>query len=111
MTIIIAVIAVLAVAHLAGGARTHRRHYRQHGMHPNLYYTYAVIWPGHLGGPDRYADSPCAPARAGSPLFPALAGSPPRCPSRHGARSRSDLTPPDCATGCANPQGAGGSTG
>jgi hypothetical protein len=25
---------------LLGGAHSHRRHYRQHGVHPNLYYTY-----------------------------------------------------------------------
>ncbi len=38
LIVIVAVIAVLV--HLAGGARSHRRHYKQHGMHPNLYYTY-----------------------------------------------------------------------
>ena len=45
--IVIAAI-VLAVAHLAGGARGHRRHYRQHGMHPNLYYTYGRGWWGSV---------------------------------------------------------------
>ena len=40
MTIVIIIAAVLVVAHLAGGVHSHRRHYRQHGLHPNLYYTY-----------------------------------------------------------------------
>jgi hypothetical protein len=50
--IIIAVVVVLVLAHLAGGARSHRRHYRQHGLHPNLYYTYGRGWYGsiRLGG-------------------------------------------------------------
>jgi hypothetical protein len=54
--IIVIVVAALLI-HLAGGARSHRRHYRQHGLHPNLYYTYgrgfygSVRLPGgwHLG--------------------------------------------------------------
>ena len=48
--LIIAVIAVIALvaAHLAGGARAHRSHYRQHGMHPNLYYTYGRGWYGSV---------------------------------------------------------------
>ena len=40
MHLFIAVLVVGLLIHLAGGARSHRRHYRQHGMHPNLYYTY-----------------------------------------------------------------------
>jgi len=37
---------------IIGGAHAHRRHYRQHGMHPNLYYTYGRGWYGsiRLGG-------------------------------------------------------------
>ncbi len=44
--------AVLLALHLAGGARAHRRHYRQHGLHPNLYWTYGRGWYGsvRLGG-------------------------------------------------------------
>jgi hypothetical protein len=37
---VIFTVAALFVLHLLGGARAHRRHYRQHGLHPNLYYTY-----------------------------------------------------------------------
>ncbi len=48
MTIVIIVIAALLVLHVAGGARTHRRHYRQHGLHPNLYYTYGRDWHGSI---------------------------------------------------------------
>jgi len=41
MVTLIVVIAVIALlAHLLGGAHAHRRHYKQHGVHPNLYYTY-----------------------------------------------------------------------
>ena len=36
----ITLIIVGAVLWLLGGAHAHRRHYRQHGVHPNLYYTY-----------------------------------------------------------------------
>jgi hypothetical protein len=52
MTALIVIIAALFLLHLAGGARSHRRHYRQHGMHPNLYYTYGRGWYGsvRLGG-------------------------------------------------------------
>jgi hypothetical protein len=39
-TFIILGIIGLVVLHLLGGAHAHRRHYRQHGVHPNLYYTY-----------------------------------------------------------------------
>ncbi len=39
--VIVIIAAVFAVVHLLGGAHGHRRHYRQHGMHPNLYYTYS----------------------------------------------------------------------
>ena len=44
------VIAVIigVLVHLAGGARSHRRHYRQHGMHPNLYWTYGRGWYGSI---------------------------------------------------------------
>jgi hypothetical protein len=28
------------VLHLAGGGVSHRRYYREHGLHPDLYYTY-----------------------------------------------------------------------
>ena len=45
--IVLAVIVALGV-HLAGGARSHRRHYRQHGMRPNLYYTYGRGWYGSV---------------------------------------------------------------
>lgn len=48
MTIAIIVIIALAVVHLAGGARAHRRHYRQHGLRPNLYYTYGRGWYGSV---------------------------------------------------------------
>jgi hypothetical protein len=40
MTWIIVGVIVFAVLHLLGGAHAHRRHYRQHGLHPNLYWTY-----------------------------------------------------------------------
>jgi hypothetical protein len=40
ITAIIVIGAILVAAHLLGGAHSHRRHYRQHGVHPNLYYTY-----------------------------------------------------------------------
>lgn len=33
---------------LLGGARRHRKHYRQHGVHPNLYYTYGRGWYGSI---------------------------------------------------------------
>jgi hypothetical protein len=45
---IIAVVVILVLAHLAGGGRAHRRHYREHGMHPNLYYTYGRGWYGSV---------------------------------------------------------------
>jgi hypothetical protein len=49
MTAFIVIFIVIAVlAHLAGGARAHRQHYRQHGMHPNLYYTYGRGWYGSV---------------------------------------------------------------
>ena len=44
VTVIAIAIVVLVLAHLAGGARSHRRHYQQHGVHPNLYYTYGRGW-------------------------------------------------------------------
>jgi hypothetical protein len=49
--IIVAVVVYLAF-HLGAGARQHRRHYREHGVHPNLYYTYGRGWYGSikLGG-------------------------------------------------------------
>ena len=52
MTIVVIIAVVLIVLHLAGGARSHRRHYRQHGMRPNLYYTYGRGWYGsvRIGG-------------------------------------------------------------
>ena len=40
MEALIIIGAVLFVLHLLGGAHAHRRHYRQHGLHPNLYWTY-----------------------------------------------------------------------
>jgi hypothetical protein len=46
--IAVLVIVVLVLTHLAGGARSHRRHYRQHGVHPNLYYTYGRGWYGSI---------------------------------------------------------------
>lgn len=45
---IIIVVIVAVLAHLAGGARSHRRHYQQHGMHPNLYWTYGRGWYGSV---------------------------------------------------------------
>jgi hypothetical protein len=51
MTIVIILIVALLLLHLAGGARAHRRHYRQHGVHPNLYYTYGRGWYGSSGCP------------------------------------------------------------
>lgn len=48
MLIIALVVIALVAAHLAGGARSHRRHYQQHGMHPNLYYTYGRGWYGSV---------------------------------------------------------------
>ena len=52
MIIVILIVIALVVLHLAGGARSHRRHYRQHGMRPNLYYTYGRGWYGsvRIGG-------------------------------------------------------------
>jgi hypothetical protein len=47
-TIIVLVLIVFAVTHLAGGARAHRRHYRQHGVHPNVYWTYGRGWYGSI---------------------------------------------------------------
>ncbi len=46
--VIVIIAAVFAVVHLLGGAHGHRRHYRQHGMHPNLYYTYGRGWYGSI---------------------------------------------------------------
>ena len=40
MEVILIIVAILVAVHLLGGAHAHRRHYRQHGMHPNLYWTY-----------------------------------------------------------------------
>ena len=40
MELFIGIVVVLFVLHLLGGARHHRRHYKQHGLHPNLYWTY-----------------------------------------------------------------------
>ena len=48
MHLFIAVLVVGLLIHLAGGARSHRRHYRQHGMHPNLYYTYGRGFYGSI---------------------------------------------------------------
>jgi len=47
---IVMVIVIIAglLLHLAGGARAHRRHYQQHGVHPNLYYTYGRGWYGSV---------------------------------------------------------------
>lgn len=52
MELAVIIVVVLVIVHLAGGARQHRRHYRQHGVHPNLYYTYGRGWYGsvRLGG-------------------------------------------------------------
>ena len=47
-TFIILGIIGLVVLHLLGGAHAHRRHYRQHGVHPNLYYTYGRGWYGSV---------------------------------------------------------------
>jgi hypothetical protein len=49
--IIAIVVIVFVLTHLAGGARSHRRHYRQHGVHPNLYYTYGRGWYGSIRTP------------------------------------------------------------
>ena len=46
--VVIIVVAALVLLHLAGGGRAHRRHYQQHGMHPNLYYTYGRGWYGSV---------------------------------------------------------------
>ena len=51
MIAIVVIAAVLLAAHLLGGARSHRRHYRQHGLHPNLYYTYGRGWYGSIRVP------------------------------------------------------------
>jgi hypothetical protein len=40
MTVVVIIVVAAVVLHLLGGAHAHRRHYRQHGLHPNLYYTY-----------------------------------------------------------------------
>ena len=48
MHLAIAIIVGLVVLHLLGGAHHHRRHYRQHGVHPNLYYTYGRGWWGSI---------------------------------------------------------------
>jgi hypothetical protein len=48
MSILIVLAVVALVVHLAGGARRHRRHYQQHGLHPNLYYTYGRGWYGSI---------------------------------------------------------------
>jgi hypothetical protein len=48
MTVIGLMISSVVVLHLLGGARSHRRHYRQHGLHPNLYYTYGRGWYGSV---------------------------------------------------------------
>jgi hypothetical protein len=52
VTWVFVIVAALFVLHLAGGVFHHRRHYRQHGLHPNLYYTYGRGWYGsiRLGG-------------------------------------------------------------
>ena len=34
------IVIAAVVLWLLGGAHSHRRHYRQHGVHPNLYWTY-----------------------------------------------------------------------
>jgi hypothetical protein len=44
--IIAIVVIVFILTHLAGGARSHRRHYNEHGLHPNLFYTYGRGWYG-----------------------------------------------------------------
>jgi hypothetical protein len=46
--IVFVIVAALVVLHLLGGTRSHRRHYRQHGLHPNLYYTYGRGWYGSI---------------------------------------------------------------
>jgi hypothetical protein len=46
--VIALIIIGLAVFWLLGGAHAHRRHYRQHGVHPNLYYTYGRGWYGSI---------------------------------------------------------------
>ena len=48
MTAVVLIVAALFALHLLGGARSHRRHYRQHGIHPNLYYTYGRGWYGSI---------------------------------------------------------------
>jgi hypothetical protein len=48
IAVIIAIAVILLAVHLGGGARSHRRHYRQHGVHPNLYYTYGRGWYGSI---------------------------------------------------------------
>jgi hypothetical protein len=48
LALIIVIAVILLAAHLAGGARSHRQHYRQHGVHPNLYYTYGRGWYGSI---------------------------------------------------------------
>lgn len=46
---IIAIVAIVFIlTHLAGGARSHRRHYNEHGLHPNLFYTYGRGWYGSV---------------------------------------------------------------
>lgn len=46
--VVVIVVAALVLLHLAGGGRTHHRHYQQHGMHPNLYFTYGRGWYGSV---------------------------------------------------------------
>ncbi len=46
--VIVVVGFILLFLHLLGGARSHRRHYRQHGLHPNLYWTYGRGWYGSI---------------------------------------------------------------
>lgn len=51
MSVVIVIVVILFVVHLLGGAHHHRRHYRQHGLHPNLMYTYGRGWWGSVRVP------------------------------------------------------------
>jgi hypothetical protein len=46
--LIIGVIILAVILHLLGGLFHHRRHYQEHGVHPNLYYTYGRGWWGSV---------------------------------------------------------------
>lgn len=45
---IVVIVIVLFVLHLIGGAHSHRTHYRQHGVHPNLWWSYGRGWYGSV---------------------------------------------------------------